>query len=216
MISSNNLGSLMGAPVHGADDEKIGTVAQLFVDPEDGHPNWITVHTGLFGRHESFVPLHEATWDHEVLHVAYTKQLIRDAPRIDAHEALQPEDESKLYEHYALRDSQGDPSAASGVDDDQSGEQKPHNSHTYGHRGETHENGTEARVADGHGPEGEGAMNASGNVVAGARLRKYVITEEQTLTVPITREEVRLEPAPGEHGSGIVADSSEDNPKHRA
>jgi uncharacterized protein (TIGR02271 family) len=35
------------------------------------------------------------------------------------------------------------------------------------------------------------------NVEAGrARLRKYVVTEEQNVTVPVTREEVRLEREP--------------------
>ncbi|HEU4807802.1 MAG TPA: PRC-barrel domain-containing protein, partial [Homoserinimonas sp.] len=65
MIRNENLGSIMGAPVMGPDDDRIGTVGQIFVDPVTGSPNWVTVHTGLFGRHETFVPLDDATWDRE-------------------------------------------------------------------------------------------------------------------------------------------------------
>ncbi|MCU1443055.1 MAG: hypothetical protein JWQ59_1205 [Cryobacterium sp.] len=106
MISSHNLGALMGAPVVGPDNDKIGTVGQIFVDPETGNPNWATVHTGLFGRHESFVPLEDATWDHEILHVPFDKQIVKDAPRIDTDSELSPADELGLYRYYSLPTAQ--------------------------------------------------------------------------------------------------------------
>lgn len=102
MISDHNLGALMGAPVTGPGDEKIGTVGQVFVDPDTGKPNWVTVHTGLFGRHESFVPVDDATWDREILHVPYSKDVVKDAPRIDTDQALSPEDERSLYRYYGM------------------------------------------------------------------------------------------------------------------
>lgn len=103
MISNHNLGALMGAPVQvQGEDDTIGTVGQIFVDPETGTPNWVTVHTGLFGRRETFVPLNDATWDHEVLHVPFGKKTIKDAPRIDTDEALSPEHEAELYRYYGL------------------------------------------------------------------------------------------------------------------
>ena len=36
-----------------------------------------------------------------------------------------------------------------------------------------------------------------------ARLRKFVVTEEQTVTVPVTREEVRLVREPLEPGDTV-------------
>ncbi len=102
MISDHNLGALMGAPVSGPGDEKIGTVGQVFVDPDTGKPNWVTVHTGLFGRHESFVPVDEATWDREILHIPFDKDVVKDAPRIDTDAALSPEDERSLYRYYGM------------------------------------------------------------------------------------------------------------------
>jgi hypothetical protein len=101
VINDSNIGGMTGAPVHGPDDRKIGTVGQVFVDPDTGMPNWITVHTGLFGRRASLVPLDGATWDNEVIRVAIPKETIKDAPRIDADDPLTPENEADLYRYYA-------------------------------------------------------------------------------------------------------------------
>jgi hypothetical protein len=102
MIENISLGSIMGAPAVGPDDEKIGTVGQVFVDPITGAPNWATVHTGLFGRHENFVPLEQASWDREKLHLPYGKDMVKDAPRIAADEALTPQSEEELYLYYGI------------------------------------------------------------------------------------------------------------------
>jgi len=164
MISNENLGGLMGAPVVGADDDRIGTVGQVFVDPTTGSPNWVTVHTGWFGRHETFVPLDDADWDREVLHVPYDKDLVKDAPRIDTDEALSPGAEQELYRYYGMGES------VEGQDD-------------------------------------EGA-DAPASATDGMRLRKYQVTEEKEVTVPVTHEEVRLEPEPGADASPDTATDS--------
>ena len=61
MIEQQELGSVAGRDVYGPDGEKIGSVAQVYQDDQTGQPAWLTVHTGLFGMNESFVPLREAT-----------------------------------------------------------------------------------------------------------------------------------------------------------
>jgi hypothetical protein len=175
MISNENLGSIMGAPVVGPDDDRIGTVGQVFVDPTTGRPNWVTVHTGLFGRHETFVPLDEATWDREVLHVPYEKDLVKDAPRIDTDEALTPQAEDDLYRYYRM----GTDASADGREDDRTDAAAQHDA--VEHR-------------DTKGPDDADAdAPTTGESL---RLRKYTVTEEQNVTVPVAREEVRLEPDP--------------------
>jgi hypothetical protein len=109
VINDSNIGGMTGAPVHGPDDRKIGTVGQVFVDPDTGMPNWITVHTGLFGRRASLVPLDGATWDNEVIRVAIPKETIKDAPRIDADDPLTPENEADLYRYYATHTTDAAP-----------------------------------------------------------------------------------------------------------
>ncbi|QEE62102.1 PRC-barrel domain containing protein [Salinibacterium sp. dk2585] len=102
MIENSAVGSIIGAPAVGPDGEKIGTVGQVFVEPHTSMPNWATVHTGLFGRHETFVPLDAATFDRESLHLPYNKDTIKDAPHVDTDGPLSPEAESELYRHYGI------------------------------------------------------------------------------------------------------------------
>lgn len=185
MIGNENLGSIMGAPVMGPDNDRIGTVGQIFVDPVTGSPNWVTVHTGLFGRHETFVPLDEATWDREVLHIPYEKNLVKDAPRIDTDEALDSGTENELYRYYGLATVEGATERDQGDRDD----------------------------------VGEDTMPQDAPVSGSMRLRKYTVTEEKDVTVPVTHEEVRLEPDPDADASDDEeANGSDRNRKgrHRA
>ena len=141
MINDSNIGGMSGAPVHGPDDRKIGTVGQVFLDPDTGMPNWVTVHTGLFGRRESFVPLDGATWDNEVIRVAIDKDIIKDAPRMDAEEPLTPENEAALYRYYTTHRTDaaaGDGEAAavgSAADDRATGDGGAATTATAGHDG---------------------------------------------------------------------------------
>jgi len=161
MISNENLGSIMGAPVVGPHDDRIGTVGQVFVHPTTGSPNWVTVHTGLFGRRETFVPLDDADWDREVLRIPYEKGLVKDAPRIETDEALDPRAEDELYSYY-------------------------------------------------------GIASADSGEASDTRLRKYVATEQQESTVPVTHEEVRLETDPaGQEPADSAAVPDSANPSER-
>ncbi|MGC5616014.1 PRC-barrel domain-containing protein [Georgenia sp. Z1491] len=104
MISINDVGGILAAktPVRG-NDGKIGTVGQVFLDDSSNDPTWMTVNTGLFGTKESFVPLEGASYDHDEIVVPFTKDLVKDAPRLDVDESLSPEQESELFAHYGLQ-----------------------------------------------------------------------------------------------------------------
>lgn len=177
MISNHNLGALMGAPVQGNDGDKIGTVGQIFVDPDSGNPNWITVHTGLFGRHETFVPLDNATWDYEVLHVPFDKKTIKEAPRIDTDEALSSQHEADLYRYYRL-----------GGEDDHA-EHAEHAEHDHDHDHDHDEDRDRDERQDAPQDADATATQQQGPL----RLRKYVVTEDKEVNVPVQREEVRVE-----------------------
>jgi hypothetical protein len=175
MISSENLGGMMGAPVVGPNDDRFGTVGQVFVDPSTGAPNWVTVKTGLFGRHETFVPLDEATWDREVLRVPYEKDLVKDAPRIDTDEALAPQEEAELYHYYGI---------GGGAAEESSDQQE--------------------------------ATDAAATTGESTRLRKYQVTEEKDVTVPVTHEEVRLEPESSTESDAATDQPMNDEPVNNA
>lgn len=82
------------------DGEKIGGIGDFYLDDDTDVPTWVTVKTGLFGTKESFVPLEGARIAEENLVVPYTKEHVKDAPRVDADERLEPGEEDRLYRHY--------------------------------------------------------------------------------------------------------------------
>jgi len=201
MIDSTQIDSIFGGTVYDTAGEKIGTIAQVYLDDTTGQPDWATVQTGLFGTKESFVPLAQATLADEAgkgdVTVPFSKDQVKNAPRVDADEGhLTPDEESELYRYYGLNDTSApakdssDHETTAPVADDVSGGDVDGRS-----RGGT----------DTSGPNTDEAMTRSEEqlkvgtqkVETGkARLRKYVVTEQQTVTVPVTREEVRVEREP--------------------
>jgi uncharacterized protein (TIGR02271 family) len=193
-IDQSNIDTIIGRPVQGADGEKIGDVGQVYLDDQTGRPEWATVRTGLFGTKESFVPVAQAELTDNGLRVPYDKDAVKDAPRVDAEQGhLSQEEEAELYRHYGLEYS------AAGSD---SGLPVGGNGNGNGSRD------TGERGAVGHdtsGPTTDDAMTRSEERLevgtqqreAGrARLRKHVVTEQQTVTVPVTHEEVTIEREP--------------------
>jgi PRC-barrel domain len=85
-----------------ADGDKIGSLGQVYADDDNGQPTWVTARTGLFGTSESFIPLEGARLEGSDIVVPYSKDQIKDAPRVDAEGHLDPSVEDRLYEHYQL------------------------------------------------------------------------------------------------------------------
>lgn len=191
MLDQNDFRTLSGRTLLGADGERLGKIDQLYADREDGHPTFLTVSTGLFGSRTSFVPVSEASLHGDDVHVPYTKDQVKDAPSLDPDGEISPEEEDRLYRHYSLTDDAGvdSPNAGTtGRDVDTAGITGP---------------GVVGN--DISGPETDEAMTRSEErlhvgterVETGrARLRKYIVTENVTQTVPVSREEVRIEREP--------------------
>ncbi|AMM33491.1 photosystem reaction center subunit H [Sinomonas atrocyanea] len=220
MVTRENIDTLGrgGGDVIGQDGEKIGGIGELYVDDETNQPTWVTVKTGLFGTRESFVPLDGADVRGEDLVVPYTKDQVKDAPHVDPDGHLEPGEEDRLYKHYGRSNG-----AAQGVRDTagtQTGSVYGEGGAAYGGTGESaglagtdtertenasEVSGTGTVGRDTSGPATDDAMTRSEerlNVgterqeVGRARLRKYVTTENVTKTVPVQREEVRVEREP--------------------
>jgi PRC-barrel domain protein len=90
------------------DGDKIGTFGQFYMDDDSGQPSWVTVRTGFFGKSESFVPVKDASADGSDVLVPYSKDLVKDAPRIDHDGDLSLEEEDRLYRHYRLSEAGAD------------------------------------------------------------------------------------------------------------
>lgn len=165
----------LGADIVGKDGEKIGTLGSVYMDDATGQPEWLAVKTGLFGRKESFVPIQGADADGDDLRVPYEKNLVKDAPNVDPEGGhLDPPEEEELYRFYG-RELQP---AAAGRGRAEKGKGK--------RSGDDAMTRSEEEVAVGKRPVETGR----------ARLRKYVVTENVTTTVPVRRERVRVEREP--------------------
>ena len=83
--------------------DRIGKLADVYVDVETDEPMFGTVKEGLISRHLTFVPLAGITIGPDDLQMAVTKEQVKSAPNIELHgDELSRADESALYHHYQL------------------------------------------------------------------------------------------------------------------
>lgn len=181
MISAHDIASIVGRHVVDSDGHKVGAIGQVYVDPSSGQPNWVTVKTGLFGKAETFVPLEQAEEVEGELRVPFTKDAVKDAPRFDSHGELTHSQENELYAYYALHD----PKANGGTAGANEHDNDSHDERRDEQRDDRHND----RDADADTDAGTTHPVQTGTM----RLRKYVVTEQTAVTVPVTREEVRVE-----------------------
>jgi uncharacterized protein (TIGR02271 family) len=181
--------------------DKLGTIDAIYLDSDTGQPEWATVTTGLFATKTTFVPLAQAQDMGDSVQVPYDKAQVTDAPNMDADEQLSQDEEAELYRHYGLdytesRSDSGLPAAATGHDIDSRDRYRD---------GLDDEVQDSAVGRDTSGPTTDDAMTRSEEELqvgtqarerGRARLRKYVTTEQQQVTVPVQREEVRVEREP--------------------
>jgi hypothetical protein len=101
MISSDQVSALRGSSVRGSDDERIGSVGEVYLNSATGEPVWASVRTGLFGLNETFVPLAGATFVDRVVHLPYDKEAVKASPSVAAvHDELGTDDQLALQLHY--------------------------------------------------------------------------------------------------------------------
>jgi uncharacterized protein (TIGR02271 family) len=174
---------------------KIGSVGQVYLDDNTGQPDWVTVNTGLFGLRENFVPLQGARIDGEDLVLPFDKDVVKDSPDIADASHLDTDEEQSLYAYYERYLVNG-------------GRYPGYESTTTDRGTDTVSGRADIMRGEGYdtsGPNTDEAMTRSEEelrvgtqkVEAGrARLRKYVVPEQQTVQVPVTREEVRIEREP--------------------
>jgi uncharacterized protein (TIGR02271 family) len=182
------------------DGDKIGSIDDIYLDRETDEPEWAVVTTGLFGTKRTFVPLSEAAPSEDGVRVPFEKASVKDAPRIDPDGELSREEERALYEHYGRQYAdyeQGSGVLDAGTRTDTDADIGTGADRTTGERG--------GPGRDVSGPSTDSAMTRSEEELrvgttereAGrARLKKYVVEDQVTETVPVRREEVRVEREP--------------------
>lgn len=212
-MTTFDVNAILSSTAYGSDGDKIGKVEQVFLDDNSGEPTFLTVNTGLFGAKENFVPVKGARQDGDRVVLPYTKDVIKDAPKVDADQHLSPAEEEELYRYYELNYN----------DDRTAGTDRDRTTAAAGTAGVAGTAAADRGVADRDVADRDrDAVDQDRRDVAAtagdeasvvrheerlnvgtqereaghARLRKYVVTDHETVDVPVEREEVTVERTP--------------------
>jgi uncharacterized protein (TIGR02271 family) len=184
-----------GRTAVGGDGSKLGKIEEIYLDAETDRPEWALVQTGLLGGKSSFMPLRDAHSDGEQVVAPYSKDQVKDAPKVDPSGELSQQEEVDLYHHYGIE--YGESRSETGLSGGDAG--------TGDEDRRDRGRGAGVMGRDTTGPTTDEAMTRSEEELrvgtaqresGRARLRKHVVTEDVTTTVPVEREEVRIEREP--------------------
>ncbi|MGV9677502.1 DUF2382 domain-containing protein [Nocardia sp. NPDC003482] len=169
--------SLMASTVYDTQGEKVGEVTQVYLDDRTGAPSWVSAKTGLM-HGDALVPLTGANLDTDrhTLSVPVSKDKVKSAPHVEQDGHISPEGEQQLFAHYGI-----DPSRAS-----QTGYGR------YRTEGDRRSPADDSMVRS----EEHLDVHTESQEVGKARLRKYVVTENEQVNVPVQHEEVHIEREP--------------------
>jgi uncharacterized protein (TIGR02271 family) len=180
-MQTNDVTQLRGTTVIDPSGDKIGRVEEIYLDDQTNQPEWLLVNTGMFGTKSTFIPIQGADRAEDAVVVPFDKARVKDAPSIEPERQLTQAEEAELYRYYGFdySEAQSDTGLPAGSPG------------TVGH--------------DTSGPTTDTAMTrseeqlrvgTSSEEAGRVRLRKYVVTENVQQTVPVQREEVRIEREP--------------------
>ena len=174
MFTHDEAQTLIGATARDKDGQKVGHVTAVYEDRVTGAPEWLTVTTGLFGSKETFVPISLARLRGHSgdVELAAAKETNTSAPRIGPEGRLSPYREEQVFPQYGMSytsppwPTEPVPPLPASAPDAMTRSEEQMHVGT-----ETAETG---RV----------------------RLRKVIVTENVTQTIPVSHEEVRVEREP--------------------
>jgi uncharacterized protein (TIGR02271 family) len=188
------------------DGDKVGTIVNFYLDEETGQPEWAVVRTGLLGSRLTLVPLGQATASFAAalggggsVTVPYDPATILDAPSVALGEELSELDTMAVLRHYGLEVpepaepgdlEQTDTPGAEAVQTRNAGERPAE----LADQPTTTSSPSDAPVEVIRSEEElqVGKRRRAHRV----RLKRYVVTDYVTKTIPVQREEVRLEQEP--------------------
>ena len=154
--------------------EKIGKIDDIYLDEQTDKPEWALLNMGRFGGGSTLVPLAGAVAEGDEIRVAFDKDKVKGAPDVLADNELSQQEEQELYAYYGL--DYGESRSDTGLPEGGAG------------GGETDDAMTRS--------EEELRVGKATREAGRARLRKYIVSEPVETTVPVQREQVRIEREP--------------------
>ena len=184
---------------------KAGSIGDLYIGEQTEQPTWALVRTGLLGSRETLVPLDQATVPLAAVvtgagsvQVPFENATILDAPSVAVGEEISEATAIALRRYYGL----GDPAAPAEGDHGPSGT-------------ESLDAGAAAPAETPTAAMTSASTEPSGTMVRSeeelrvrlrrrarrVRVHRYVVTDYVTTTIPVRREELRLEEVLGDEAS---------------
>ncbi len=196
MTIGTDINRIEGATIYDNTGDKVGKVGQVYLDDQTQQPTWVTVSTGFFETSETFVPIEGARFEGDDIHVAYDKEQIKDAPRVEVDQHLSETEEAELYRYYGLEWGAGD-----------TAETTTGTTETTGFADTTRSTDDAAMTVS----EERMVVDTQSQEAGRARLRKYTTTETETVSVPVTKEKLVVErnPVAGERSAAPIADADQ-------
>jgi uncharacterized protein (TIGR02271 family) len=186
---------LRGRTAYDRGGDKIGEINEVYLDDVTRRPEWVSVKAGLF-KGTRLAPLSGARLEDtdrdggERLILGVDKDAIRDAPNIDDDGHLDEASERQLYAHYGFTwdsRSEGDYGYGKSWKDRRFDDSK-----SWHHKDAGTSGSDDAMTRS----EEELRVDKQRKETGKARLRKYVVTEQVNVQVPVQREQVRVEREP--------------------
>lgn len=159
-----------GLPVADRSSAGIGTVADVYLGRGTGEPEFVLVDTDAGGA-QAIVPLTDAELRGGTLYVNVDAAQVAAAPAVEPDPELTPDREAQLYAFYGHRPPPLPPDAAATT------ELPPQ----------------QAETAEITRSEEQLFVGTESHVRERVRVRKRVVTEEVTVTIPLRREELVIE-----------------------
>ena len=180
------------------DGVKAGSIVDLYIDEQTQQPTWGLVRTGLLGSRQTLVPLGQATVPLAVIvsgagsvQVPFESAAILDAPSVAVGEEISEATAIALRRYYGL----GDPPAPA------EGDHGPSDTESLNAGAEPAAKTTAAMTSASTEPSGTMIRSEEELRVLlrrrarRVRVQRYVVTDYVTTTIPVRREELRLEEA---------------------
>lgn len=196
--------ALLDKPVYDSEHHKVGKIKQLYLDENTQEPTWAAVSTGgIFSSKESMLPLDATHMEEEGLIVDLPAEAIKEAPTVDADQELTTEDQETLLNFYNAvfladrKQQMPSQTGSTGMTDDMSDDNDNYD--------DQHTSGQSYTDMATSGQQTDNAMTRSEERLhidkeqrerARLRLKKYIVTEHQTVEMPVKKEKLRLEREP--------------------
>ena len=172
----------IGLDAYDRSGDKIGEITNVYYYVETGRPEWLAVTTGWFGMNSSLAPIVGSAPSDDGIRLDVDKDVVKDAPNFSHEGEISPAEEERLYTHYHIDRSGGRDSYVS--------EARPSQGYDVSRRADEGYSVDDAAITR---REEELDVGTHREETGKVRLRKYVTTEHETITVPVEKEHVVVE-----------------------